>query len=121
MHWFSISWIALLWPFLTATSSSDISKQANIQVDPCQVYGAIYIEEFPDNAQFLVFEEESEAFARIQIFEEDNRLMANESGKWYFVDERAFARYSVYFVEKKVNADFSVYFTDFESFAGCKK
>lgn len=122
MHWFSISWIVVLWPLLLGgPAESTVSPAKTAQIDPCQVFGAIYIEEYPENAQFLVYEEESEAFARIQIFEEDNRLMANETGKWYFTDTRDFARYSVYFVEKKINADFSVYFTDFESFAGCRK
>jgi len=91
------------------------------QIDPCRVFGAVYIEEYPENAQFLVYEEESEAFATLQVFEEENRLYADQSGKWYFTDNRDFARFSVYFVERKNNADFSVYFTRFESFAGCNQ
>ncbi|MGB3465273.1 MAG: DUF6150 family protein [Cyclobacteriaceae bacterium] len=116
-----MKWISIL--FLAGTLLSADVKPTNTtgQTDPCRVYGAIYIEEFPENAQFLVYEEESEAFAGMLIFEEDNRLMADKSGKWFFTDNKAFARYSVYFVDKKNHADFSVYFTNFESMAGCKK
>ncbi len=116
MKWFSILWI---FNFLFPTTIELPEKSE--QIDACKVYGAIYIEEFPENAQFLVFEEESEAFAKILIFEEDNKLMADKSGKWFFTDNKAFARYSVYFVERKNAADFSVYFTNFESSAGCQK
>ena len=127
MNYLSIFWLFLLLPFSGDQSQrEEMVKSEEVvnlaaQVDPCRVFGAIYIEEYPENAQFLVYEEASEAHARVQIFEEDNQLMADESGKWFFTDQRQFARYSVYFVEKKVNADFSVYFTEFESFAGCNK
>lgn len=107
--------LSILWVFTSLFFSESVE-----QIDPCKVYGAIYIEEYPENAQFLIYEEESEAFADIQVFEEDNRLFADNSGKWYFTDNKDFARYSVYFVERKRNADFSVYFTRFESFAGCQ-
>lgn len=115
MNLFGIFWLFWL------TLSPDNTVRPDQKTDPCRVYGAIYIEEYPENAQFLVFEEESEAFAGMLVFEEDNRLMADKSGKWHFTDNRAFARYSVYFVDKKNHADFSVYFTNFESMAGCRK
>jgi len=116
MKWISILWLLNLW----LPAATDV-PEAKDQIDPCKVFGAIYIEEFPENAQFLVYEEESEAFARIQVFEESNALMVDKSGKWFFTDKKAFARYSVYFVDRKNVADFSVYFTNFESFAGCNR
>ncbi|MEL6557127.1 MAG: DUF6150 family protein [Bacteroidota bacterium] len=115
----NMKWISILWvfSFLFPVAEKPVKTE---QFDPCKVFGAIYIEEFPENAQFLVFEEESEAFAKMLIFEEDNKLMADKSGKWYFTDKKAFARYSIYFVDRKSAADFSIYFTNFESFAGCR-
>ena len=87
--------------------------------DPCAVYGLFFIEEFPEQAQYFVYIEDSEAFADIIVFEEENRLFADEPGHWFFVENRNFAHYSIYFVENRDNADFSVYFTDISSFAGC--
>lgn len=89
------------------------------QIDFCDVYGAIYVAEFPERADVLVYEESSEAFARMIIYEENSQIMADKAGKWYFTDNPDFARYSVYFTERRGAADFSVYFTDFESLAGC--
>lgn len=87
----------------------------------CKLFGSVYIEENnPDRADFLVYEEESEAFADIMVFYDiDNRLFANKPGLWHITDKRGFADFSVYFVKKRNQADFSVYFTDVESFAGC--
>ncbi len=89
------------------------------QIDFCEVYGSIYVEEYPERADFLVFEESSEAFARLIIFEENNRLMADKKGKWYFTDNPDFADFTVYFTERRGSADFQIYFTEFESLAGC--
>ena len=85
----------------------------------CELRGSFFIEEYPDRADFLVFEEDSEAFADLLVFETDNSLFADKPGIWYFTDDRAFADFTIYFVESKNNADFTVYFTSFESFAGC--
>jgi hypothetical protein len=85
----------------------------------CELRGSFFIEEYPDRADFLVFEEDSEAFADLLVFETDNSLFADKPGIWYFTDDRAFADFTIYFVESKNNADFTLYFTSFESFAGC--
>ena len=89
------------------------------QIDFCEVYGAIYVAEYPERADYLVYEESSEAFARMIIFEENSEIMADRKGKWYFTDNPDFARFRVYFTERRGAADFSVYFTDFESLSGC--
>ena len=90
-------------------------------LDICQLRGTVYITENPDEANFYLYEEDSEAFADFLIFETDNALFATEPGIWYFTDKKGFADFSVYFLESKGHADFTVYFTSFESFAGCNK
>ena len=89
------------------------------QVDYCKLFGAVYIEKSPQNADFRVYEEDSEAFCNIRVFEVDSRVYADNEGLWHFTDKKAFADFSIYFESKKGLADFSVYFTDVESFAGC--
>lgn len=94
-------------------------QTGNQTINLCELKGTVYIEEYPDMANFLLYEEDSEAFADFLIFETDNALFATESGVWYFTDKRGFADFTVYFVDSKGHADFTVYFTQFESFAGC--
>ena len=103
---------------LTLTGPALIAQNIN-QPYYCELRGSIFIEEYPDRADFLVYEEDSEAFADLLVFETDNSLFADKPGMWYFPEERAFADFTIYFVESKNNADFTVYFTPFESFAGC--
>ncbi len=50
--------------------------------DVCQLYGVVYVTENPNEANFRVFLEDSEAFADLVVFQEDNRLMADETGSW---------------------------------------
>jgi hypothetical protein len=54
------------------------SLQAQIMNQPyyCELRGSFFIEEYPDRADFLVFEEDSEAFADLLVFETDNSLFA---------------------------------------------
>ena len=96
-----------------------IGTTANNQLDPCDIYGKIYIESNPRYAHFRVFEDDSEAFADIIIFEEENTLYADQVGHWSFVDDRDFADVYIYIEKDRNMADFSVYYTDYESFAGC--
>lgn len=72
-------------------------------------------------ADFLVYEEDSEAFADVLVFEHDNPLYADRPGQWAFVENKAFANVYVSFVSNKSRADFSIAFTDTESFAGCNR
>ncbi len=88
-------------------------------IDFCKLKGTVYIEEYPEGANFFIYEDDSEAFADMLIYETDNALFATEPGVWYFTDQKGFADFSVYFVDSKGHADFTVYFTSFESFAGC--
>lgn len=90
-------------------------------IDICKLKGTVYIADNPNDANFFLYEEDSEAFADFLIYETDNALFATEPGVWFFTDKKGFEDFSVYFVESKGNADFTVYFTSFESFAGCNK
>ncbi len=112
-----IIWGILLFCILDPTTRQ-VATEA-IQVDYCDLRGSVYIAEYPSQADFLIYEESSEAFAGLLVFETDNSLFADRPGIWYFTDKQAFADFSVYFVESKGQADFSIYFTSFESFAGC--
>lgn len=89
--------------------------------DYCKVFGLIYETKDLREAQFRVFEEASDAFANVIIFEQENRLYADKPGHWAFTQSRNLADYVVYFVDERRKSDFSVYFTQYESFAGCNR
>jgi len=108
----------LLILFIVFITGSDIYSASPPAVI-CELKGTVYIEEFPERANFLIYEEDSEAFADMLIYEMDNALFATKAGIWYFTDQKGFADFSVYFVESKGNSDFTVYFTSYESLAGC--
>ena len=88
--------------------------------DVCQLYGAVRVTDNPNEANFKVFIEESEAFADLVVYHEENRLMADEPGIWFITDTQAFANFSIYFEGNRGLADFTVFYTDILSFAGCK-
>jgi hypothetical protein len=88
--------------------------------DVCQLYGVVYVTDNPHEANFKVYIEDSEAFADLAVFREENRLMADEPGIWFITDTRAFANFAVYFERNRGQADFAIFFTDILSFAGCK-
>jgi hypothetical protein len=100
--------------FLTVNPTKD-------SFDPCQVYGKVFELQDPTMADFIVYIEESEAFADVLIYEHDNPLYADRPGQWAFVENRAFANVLVYFETNKSRADFSIAFIDTESFAGCNR
>lgn len=85
----------------------------------CDVFGVMVEVDRVSQADFIVYEEESENFSDIIVFDQDNRLFANRPGHWHFVRDEKFARYRLFFTTDRDQADFSVFFTDFESFAGC--
>lgn len=87
--------------------------------DVCQLYGVVYVTENPNEANFKVYIEDSEAFADLVVFREDNRLMADKSGVWHISDSPAFANFSIYFERRRGLADFAIFYTDILSFAGC--
>ncbi len=86
----------------------------------CEVYGTMHEVYNARQADLIVFEEESEAFADLVVYDQDNRFSADRSGHWHFVKRRERARYTIYFTKNRDKADFTVYFTDTEAFAGCR-
>jgi len=85
----------------------------------CDIYGVIYLTEIPQEAHYRVYLEDSEAFANAVIFEEENELMADRPGLWYFTDNRRFARFVVFITDDKSNSDFTIYYTDIPDYARC--
>ena len=92
---------------------------SNQQVRYCSLRGSVYIAKDRTQADFIVYEEESEAFADFLVYEEENRLYATEAGIWFFVENRGIADFSVYFTKSKGEADFIIAYTDSPTFAGC--
>lgn len=89
------------------------------QIDPCRVFGVVYFEQRKEMADFSVFITTTEAFADVVVFEEDNQLMADDSGLWYVTKERAFADYVIYLEEDENLADFNIFYTDIQAYATC--
>lgn len=85
----------------------------------CDLKGSVFIVDDPRRANYKVYEEDSEAFADMLVFETDNSLYADRPGVWYFVNNIGFADFTIYIVNSKDQADFSVYYTSYESMAGC--
>lgn len=102
-------------------SDSLFEAKVKDQPDPCRIYGRVFIEENPRYAHYKVYEDDSEAFSDIIIFEEENALYADEVGHWTFVEKREFADVYIYFEENRNLADFSVFYTEYASFAGCNR
>lgn len=102
-----------LWLWLTAVSP--------VQTMYCDIQGSMYVVDKPHLADFIVYEEGSETFSDLIVFEQKNRLYANKKGMWHFEKEQSFARYKIFFTDRPREADFKVYFTKFESFAGCNQ
>ena len=95
------------------------SNDGKQQVRYCSLRGSVYIATNRAQADFVVFEEDSEAFADFLVFEEESRLYATEEGVWFFVENRGIADFSIFFTQAKGNADFIIAYTDSPTFAGC--
>lgn len=87
--------------------------------DYCQLKGAVYVEEVESFATYRVYVEDVERFANMRIHKESNHSFADQPGRWYFTDTKAFADFSIAVVQVRAFADFSIYYTDFQSLAGC--
>jgi hypothetical protein len=105
--------IALLSPFFAA-------KKEATQMRYCDLRGVVYVTQDVRKANYLVFEDESKAFADILVYEESNKLFTDKAGLWYFTDNIHEANFVIYYVETKQEADFSLYFIDSPTFAGCQ-
>ncbi|WP_230471311.1 DUF6150 family protein [Hymenobacter jejuensis] len=125
---FSLIFSGLLWlsafttPSLPATTVAAASAVRS--VDPCLIYGSIYLERDPRRRSYCfaaAYEEPDEAFADLMVFKEENKLFADRAGYWYITTSRDFADYVVFVSDKRALADFAIHYTTARSFAGCRK
>ena len=93
--------------------------QPKEQIKFCSLRGSVFIATEKAQADFIVYEEESEAFADFLVYEEENRLYATEEGVWFFVKNRGIADFSIYLTKSKGEADFVFAYTSSSTFAGC--
>jgi hypothetical protein len=105
--------------FLVIILAGSFEIQAQ-RVDPCKIFGSFFKVDHPGRADIIVYEEDSEYFAQLRVFTEDNRLYADETGVWFFTDQIGFADYRVFFTKKRSQADFTIHFVNSLSRAGCK-
>ena len=89
-------------------------------LDPCRVFGIVFIETDRAFADVRVFVEENEHMARVNVFREDNALYADRPGVWYITDDRNAADFRIYVEKNRSFAQFSVFYIDNPSFAGCR-
>ena len=119
--------LAMLFSFLLtsllALSPATGSPARPADVEPCKIYGAIYLETNPNrrNSCFAtVYVEPDEAFADVLVYRENNRLFADQAGLWYPAENPQFADYSLFVTTDRNLAEFSVHYIKVRSFAGCK-
>jgi hypothetical protein len=89
------------------------------RLKPCNIYGSVYFVKDKFQADFSVYIEETESFADLVVFREDNALYADKSGVWFIANKIGLADYRVYIETIKGRANFSIHYTDNRSFAGC--
>ena len=94
-------------------------NMSKVQEDPCNVFGVVYIEPVKNRADYIVFEEKTEAFADLRVFREENRLLADNTGLWHFTDKRDLADFTIFIQDEPANVDFTIYYIDVISYAGC--
>lgn len=93
-------------------------------VDPCKIYGSIYLERDPRRRGFCsatVFVEQNDGFANLVVYQEANKLFADKPGMWYITDARDFADYTVLVTDNRAFADFGIFYSKVRSFAGCRQ
>ena len=92
-------------------------------VDPCKVYGAVYLETDPARRAGCfasVYIEPDPAFADLLVFNEENKLFADKAGLWAGAPNRDFADYALFVTPTRGLADFTIHYTDVRALAGCK-
>lgn len=98
--------------------------QAAGPLEPCKIYGSVYLETDPDRRSYCfgtVYVEPEEAFADLLVFKETNKLFADKAGLWADAPARDFADYVLFVTPDRARADFSIHYTTVRSFAGCKQ
>ena len=110
----------LVFMFVTSFHANNGFAENKFDADFCKIYGNVFVETNKALANYRVFVEESESFADLVVHKQINQLMADRSGQWHFVKDRAFADFTIYYEEVKAFSNFSIAVTENEAFAGCK-
>ncbi|WP_242478856.1 DUF6150 family protein [Hymenobacter lapidiphilus] len=93
-------------------------------IDPCRIYGSVYLERDPSRRNFCfatVYIEPEEAFADLLVYPETNKLFADRAGLWYLTEARDFADYALFVTDNRNLADFSFQYTKVRNYAGCRQ
>jgi hypothetical protein len=93
-------------------------------VEPCKIFGSVYLENDPRRANScfaVVYVEPEQAFADVLVFNETNKLFADKAGLWCPAENREFADYTLFVTTDRSRADFAIHYTKVRSFAGCKQ
>ena len=88
--------------------------------EPCELQGAVYVENVAGFADYKVYVEEFESFAKMNVYKESNPAFANEPGHWYFTEIRSEADFVIFLEPVQNFADFSIFYIDFPTAAGCR-
>ncbi|RDV14066.1 hypothetical protein DXT99_15975 [Pontibacter diazotrophicus] len=123
MRIYFIFWMALLPLFNSPATAPAPAREAIVERDYCDIYGAVYLERDPrykNDASKIVYLNEEEAFANLVVYRENNKLFADGTGIWFITPSKAFANHILYVTEQRHQADFTVYFTDMRSSATCR-
>ena len=102
---------------------SPAKAAAPTDMEPCKIYGSIYLETDPHRRSSCfatVYVEPEEAFADVLVYQESNKLFADKAGLWYPADNREFADYNLFVTTDRNLAEFSIHYIKVRSFAGCK-
>lgn len=104
---------------IAATLCLLVTAAAAQRRKPCDLFGTVYFVKDKLDADFTVYLEETESFANLVVYREDNALYADQSGVWFITDRLGLAQYRVYVETIKGRADFTIHYTETRSFAGC--
>lgn len=96
------------------------AQRVNTAVEPCKIFGSVFVEKNRPLADYRVYIEPTEGMADLTVFKAVNKLFADKTGLWHITDTKAQADFVIFIESNRGSADFSVYYTETESFAGCK-
>ncbi|WP_236704886.1 DUF6150 family protein [Hymenobacter sp. AT01-02] len=118
------SGLLALSPFQPAPRVPFVAATQPVSVEPCRIYGSVYLETDPRRKNYCfgtLYIEAEDTFADVLVYKETNKLFADKAGLWYITDSPSFADYSLFVTPQRNLADFAIYFTKVRSFAGCRQ
>lgn len=96
-------------------------NSAFARFEKCKAFGGIYFTDNINEADFIVYIEDSEVQGEMKVFRVSSVLYATQAGLWYETPIKSQANFYVYIEkEKKSLADFTISYTDTEMRAGCE-